>query len=180
MIRARLTMTKKLLIALVLSIATFQFAWERHKRIVAEREGPEEITEPVFAEFNTRMMMQGRLIELFMYVKSASAAECERMLATLEKDFTAEAARVGLPPRINASRCTEELGQSQLDLFENRPTSVTYLSLPRVRRADREVRLILWGLPAAASDENCNRVLRSPSRLIERRDNGRCIRSLMI
>ena len=176
MIRVFLTMNMKQLLVLALAILSFQVAWERLQR----GEGPEEISEPGYAEHNTRMMMRGQPIERFMHAKMENAAECERALVTLEKDFNVQATPAGLPPSINASRCTEDTGRTPMDRFDQDPASITPLSPAQGCRAECDIRLIPWGIPAVASDANCRRLSQSDWRLAERKGAVRCIQSLVV
>lgn len=167
---------KLMVLALLLCLTKLGSDYIAHRK--AARGDTGEASQPIYAELNIRVNIDGKPLEEFMLVEAKDRADCDRTREQLEKDFVRSAERVKLPPSIRSSRCLTELTQDQSDLFANRPTNVTYLSLGRSASSEREMRVIAWGLPPAESNYICERLLRAE--WVERRRNARCIRSLML
>ena len=143
----------------------------------AARGDTEAVKQPVYAELNIRVIVDGQSLEEFMFVEAKDMADCDRTREQLERDFAKRVAS-RLPPSIRSSRCLTELTQDQGDLFANRPTNVTYLSVGPGRASEREMRVIAWGLTPEQSTQICELILREE--WAQRRGSARCVRSLML
>ena len=60
-------------------------------------------------------------------------------------------------------------------LFDNEPTFVTYLSMARGDRRERETRLLYWGVSMEESDKVCDEVSKMQSR---RKGAVTCVRAV--
>lgn len=167
---------KLIAIAVISCLGWLAADYQKHRK--PARGETEEIDQPVYAELNVRVIIDGKALEEFVYVEAKDEADCDRARDKLEKDFAKSAAELHLPPSVKASRCLTALNRDQADLFANRPTSVTYLSLSRGTDEERETRVIVWGLTGEQSDRNCQRVQRED--WTQRRGRMRCIQTLMV
>jgi hypothetical protein len=139
-------------LGLLALLAAGKFAWDR-----SQPGGPAVIKDPVYAEMHVNVTVQGRTLEQVIFVKMASYSECEKDRDQLERLF----GKTGLPTTVKSADCTRQLTPRQLALFDDQPTSVTYLSIARGARAEREIRMIVWGVSVAESNLLCDSMLRS-------------------
>jgi hypothetical protein len=144
----------KKIIMLVLVVAAASYFWQRSK----QTQGPEVISNPVYAEARVKMDFPGRSVEGVMLAKTADEADCQKHIQILERQLESLAASVCPTCKLQSSQCKAELPNRLAKLFDNTPTSVTYLSLARGERSEREFRVIYWGVTADESDRLCGAV----------------------
>ncbi len=167
MIGAIRHMTVVQVLGLLAVLAAGKFAWDRF-----QPGGPAVIKEPVYAEMHVDVVVQGRTLEQVVFVKTASYGECEKNRDQLQQLF----GKVSVPMTVKSADCTRQLTPRQLALFDDLPTNVTYLSMGRGARAEREIRMIVWGVSVAESNLLCDGMVRS----YEGKHQGKvaCIRAL--
>lgn len=142
---ARLDIRQVLLLLAVLAAA--KFAWDR-----LHPGGAAIFKEPVYAEMHVHVDVQGRAIEQVVFVETSNFAECEQHREQLDQLF----GQASLPMSVQSAECHRELQPRQRALFEDQPGHVTYLSLHRGARTERDIRVIIWGASVAESNQLCD------------------------
>ena len=132
---------------LLAMLVAAKYAWDRF-----QPGGPAVFKDPVYAELHVNVEVQGRTIEQVVFVQAASFGECEKHRAQLEQLF----GQVSLPMTVKSAECLPELQPRQRALFEDQPGNVTYLSMHRGARTERDIRVIFWGVSVAESNQLCD------------------------
>lgn len=167
-------MNLKSLALLALLALGGKLAWDRYQTRLG---GPAEIKDPIYAELKVAMTLQNRTIEQVMLVKMADMAECSRESGNVEAILGKEFAnQPGQSMKVLAADCSRELTPRQMSLFDNKPSSVTYLSLARGARQEREARVIVWGLSVEESNLFCDALAKSQAST--RKGAATCVRAL--
>ncbi|MCL2076551.1 MAG: hypothetical protein FWH15_09000 [Betaproteobacteria bacterium] len=132
-------------------------AWFLFQQTEKQRQSslnPEVISSPVYVETRITQDIQGRSIEMAFFGKAVDERDCmqrsKNMLENLQKSDSA--GRWVL----KSSECKSELSPRYAKLFDNEPTFVTYISIARGNRYEREGRLIFWGVSVEESDMICD------------------------
>jgi hypothetical protein len=139
---------------------------------------PKEITHPIYAEVHMTIGgprgSGGRSIEAVTYMATADEKECQGLLSS----FNSQQARLCPPDSCSVQQreCKTELAPRDLRLFDNQPTTVTYLSIARGTPEERETRMIFWGVSADTSDKLCQMV---PDIQEGHKGQVRCIHGLL-
>lgn len=165
---------KKLLIVVAL-IAAGWGALQKYRAMHAETSDPTEITAPVYTEMRVLLSQNGREWEMVVFEASADEAECQRSGSEFIQGFLG-APKAGISDRLSVKshECKRELPARYQRLFDNQPSSLTYLSLARGTAQEREIRVIYWGLSVDESHAVCSLV---PSTQAMRKGPVSCIRS---
>lgn len=169
---------KNLIIVLLIAAGVYHF-WNKFQP--SEASGPgfaaqEAIKNPVYAETRVKMDFPGgRSLEGVMLGKTYNQEDCEKHLQVLENDIKRWAGKVCSDCKLQLSECKSELLPRYAQLFDNEPTNVTYISLARGDRSEREYRLIFWGVTVAESNQLCNAV---PEFQKKHKGEVKCIRSV--
>ena len=138
-----------LIVVVLLGAAAKQFS---------KRSSPAEIiVKPVYAETRIDMPIGGSSMKGVMLQKTADHEDCQKQIKAIEHSLTSQA---GACPvcKLESSVCKDELEPRYAAVFDNKPVSVTYLSLARGNASEREVRLIYWGVTVEQSDALCKAV----------------------
>ncbi len=144
-----------LIALIVLGVAAKQF--QQKKSASAGAADTEIIVKPVYAETRIDMPIAGTSMKGVMLQKTVDDTDCQKQIKAIEHSLTTNS---GACPvcKIESSTCKEELEPRYAAVFDNKPVSVTYLSLARGDAAEREVRMIYWGVTVAQSDALCKAV----------------------
>jgi hypothetical protein len=162
----------KKLIFLVIAIGAATYLYLRHQQSVLN---PAVIANPVYAEVHMTLDARGRSFEQVLFIQTVNQADCKKYSdATLKQLFDRESSTGDLHWKVKSSECKAELSARYAQLFDNEPTFVTYLSMPRGDPKEREMRLIYWGVSAAESDKVCDGVSQMQS---QRKGAVTCIRA---
>ena len=115
------------------------------------------ITNPVYAEARMKLDAGGNSIEGVMMAQTIDQADCERQVSQLTQELS-KFASVCPTCKLQAPECKTEIAPQYTRLFDNKPTSLTYVSLARGQSSEREMRLIYWGISVEQSDKLCSAV----------------------
>lgn len=148
---------KVIIFILILATAKFLFEWRQHS--VDASLNPEVIAHPVYAEVHMSLGARDRSFEQVWLAKTVDQMDCKKYSQeTLRHLFEGQASDNGENWQVQSSECKAELAPRYAKLFDNEPTFLTYLSMARGDRHEREVRLIYWGLSLEESDRVCDGV----------------------
>jgi hypothetical protein len=119
---------------------------------------------------------RGRSIEQVIFAKTVDQADCKKYSQNTLGQISRrdEALNPGRGWKVQSSECKTELTPRYAKLFDNEPASLTYLSIARGDRYEREVRLIYWGVTLEESDKVCDGVSQMQ---IGYKGTVRCIRA---
>ena len=165
----------KFLIVLVLALAGGGYLYTKGKEKRQDALNPEVITNPVYAEVRLSLEAGGRAFEMVLLAQTTGDTEC-----------TSAATGLGLIKRqveashwkIKSSECKADLAPRYAAMFEGRPTHLTYLSIARGARAEREIRMINWGLSAGESDKLCDAMVAEMQRTTGLKGPVTCVRAV--
>jgi hypothetical protein len=141
---------KKLLVIAVL-VAAGYFLWQRY----SGGGGPPQIEDPVYAEVRVTMESQGREIEMVLFIRSASEADCRGRARESWKG--ALAGCPGCNFRFE-DKCHADLPPRYARLFDDVPIPSTYLSATAANSNERDGRLVVYGLTDAEGKMVCETV----------------------
>lgn len=122
-----------------------------------EGEDAATITNPVYAEARMKLEAGGNSIEGVMMAQTIDQADCERQVSQLKQHLSGFA-NVCPTCKMQAPECKTDIAPQYTRLFDNKPTSLTYLSMARGQPSEREMRLIYWGISVDQSDKLCSAV----------------------
>lgn len=149
---------KKLLIVLIVAAAGIQ-VWYRHLKAQEDNWVPEAIANPVYLEVRVEFDAPGRSAEGVMYLQALDQEDCEKQRQIAQRYlYKGQAAVCPIQCKIQKTECKAELAPRYSKLFDNAPTSVTYISYARGQASEREIRLIYWGVTVDESDRLCGAV----------------------
>lgn len=154
----------KFLIILVLALAGGGYLYTKGKDKRQDALNPEVFTNPVFAEIRFSFDAGGRAFEMVLLAKTAGDAECSSAstgLGLIKRQVEAS------QWKIKSSECKTDLAPRYAAMFEGRPTHLTYLSIARGAPAEREIRMINWGLSAGESDKLCDAMMTEMQRSLK-------------
>jgi hypothetical protein len=165
----------KFLILLVLAVAGGSYVYSKGKEKQQDALNPEVITNPVYAEIRLSLSAGGRDLEMVLLAKTTGEAEC-----------SSASTGVGLIKRqveashwkIKSTECKAELAPRYAGMFEGRPTHLTYLSIARGARTEREIRMVNWGLSAGESDKLCDDMVAVMQRTTALKGPVTCVRGV--
>ncbi len=146
---------KKIIIFLLIVAAAYYFLQRYHKAHDVDLD-PEVIVNPVYAEARVKFETPGRTVDGVMLMQTVDQADCQKQSHALERYLKESQASICPTCKLQPSECKTELEPRYLKLFDNKTSSVTYLSLPRGDRSERELRLIYWGVTLEESDRLCS------------------------
>jgi hypothetical protein len=149
---------KNIMILLIVFCAAY-FVWKERQEAADRALNPEVIENPMYADVRVDMEFRGRSIEGVLLAKVSDQADCQRYFKEVEKLMPQYQGGANGPTwKMKSSECKSELAPRYLKLFDNTPTSVTYLSFARGDRHERELRLVYWGITVDESDKACTLV----------------------
>lgn len=167
-------MKKIVIFLLILGAAKFLLQWRQQS--VDASLNPEVISHPVYAEVHMSLDARDRSFEQVWLAETVDQMDCEKYSQeTLKQLFERQASDDAGKWQVQSSECKTELAPRYAGLFDNEPSFLTYLSMDRGDRHEREVRLIYWGLTLDESDRVCNGVSKLQS---NRKGAVTCIRPL--
>ena len=143
---------KNIVIALIVILGAYSFLRTRNEA------APQAIADPVYSDTRVSMKTPDGSIDIVILMKTIDHADCEAETRKLEKDLGGggfASCEACTTPR---SQCMTELPPRFASMFENRPSSVTYLSLARGSQAERDLRVVYWGVTVEQSDRVCDAV----------------------
>ena len=161
----------KNIIIVVVVVATAMYFWNSHQ---LEAANPKVISNPVYAEVRMELDAQGRSFEEVILAETVDAADCQQYSKALQAKAMRQNEN-GLAWKLKSSECKAELESRAARFFENKRTEVSYLSLARGDRMEREVRVVYWGVTTDESDRVCAGVSQMQ---IERKGAVTCIPAL--
>lgn len=163
----------KKLIFLILIVAVGKYAWDHYQKTPEDTKKPDIFAKPVYAVIRLSAQVKGRSFEEAIFAETRDVADCQNYSKVLENQATRPDEK-GLSWQLQSSECKNELDDRYAKLFQNQPTSVTYLSLSRGNRQEREVRIVYWGVTV----EESHRVCEGVSRMQQGRKGAvRCVRA---
>ena len=115
------------------------------------------IANPVYAEARMKLEAGSNTIEGVMMAQTINQADCEQQISQLSKQLSTFS-HVCPTCKMQEPECKTEIAPQYTRIFDNRPTSLTYLSLARGQASEREMRLIYWGISVDQSDKLCNAI----------------------
>lgn len=150
------------LIAIAIALAGFIYHWQKTQteqmRIANdEKRNPEIINNPVYAEIHMDMNVKDRSIEQVLLIKAVDEEDCQNFSKNLSQKII-DHQGPGMKWKVERSDCSPSLIPRYANLFDNKPTDVTYLSVARGDRREREMRLIYWGVSTEESNRVCGEV----------------------
>jgi hypothetical protein len=151
----------KFLILLVLAVAGGSYVYTKGQQKRQDALNPEVIANPVYAEVRLALEAGGRAFEMVLLAKTTGDAECQSAasgLGLIKRQIEAS------QWKIKSSECKSDLAPRYAAMFEGHPTHLTYLSIARGTRAEREIRMINWGLSAGESDKLCDAMVQDLQR----------------
>jgi hypothetical protein len=163
----------KLLIVLVLAVAGGAYIYTKGKDRRQDALNPEVIANPVYAEIRLSLDAGGRAFEMVLLAQTTGDAECNSAttgLGLIKRQVEAS------QWKIKSTECKAALAPRYEAMFEGRPTHLTYLSIARGARTEREMRMINWGLSAGESDKLCDAMAAEMQRSLK--GAVTCIRAL--
>lgn len=120
---------------------------------------PETIVNPTYVEIHMSLEARDRKFKQVLFAQAVDEADCRRQLAKIvESVQKAQASDAAGGWSIESQECKAGLAARHARLFDDEPTPVTYLKLARGDRAEREARLIYWGVSPEESDRVCDGV----------------------
>ena len=143
-----------LLVVIILGVVGYLY--QRHHNSAEDPSNPETIANPVYGELKVGLEVGGRSYDQVLLVKAVDQADCDKMQQKLETVYGPNAVKAGQSWKIKSSECKVELEARYLKLFDNRPTYVTYLSMGRGDRQEREFRVVTWGVTLDESNILCD------------------------
>lgn len=148
---------KKLLILIVIAFGAYAFLKSRH---AAEASAPPlEISNPVYSDTRVSMNLpDGGSVDMVVLMKNVDQADCEAQTRTLETALRGGGFASCTTCTTPRSQCMSALPPRFVAMFENRPSGVTYLSLPAGNQAERDTRIVYWGVTVEQSDSVCDAV----------------------
>ncbi|OYT88824.1 MAG: hypothetical protein CFE43_20500 [Burkholderiales bacterium PBB3] len=102
---------------------------------------------------------RGRTFEQVFFAKTVDDADCKKYSKNVIDDLQKKQAHDSAGQWVvKLSECKPDLAPRYAKLFDNEPTFVTYLSMARGERRERETRLLYWGVSVDESDRVCDSV----------------------
>jgi len=131
---------KTFLIIVGLVVAGY-FAYQKY----VKGGGPLAITDPVYAEMRAGTVVQGREIEMAIFVRARNQLDCSggarEMWAAALKDCPS--------CTLQAPKCSDQLAPRYAKLFDDVPIPSTYLSATSGGLDERDGRIVVYGLTDA-------------------------------
>src|SRR5262245_50298423 len=141
---------KSFLTAVALTIASIAFY--KYYDTDGSKSPPLEIRDPAFAQMRASANIEGREIEMAVFVRAASMAECE---ANTRKEWSA--ALDSCPTcTLQVPKCQEQLSPRYARLFDDVPIPSAYLSASAGSAAERDGRIVIYGLTDAEGVALCD------------------------
>ena len=163
---------KKLVLILAIMVVAFYLYQQKQQSAL----DPEVIAKPTFAEIRMSLDARGRNFEQVFFAKTVDETDCKKyskdVVDGLQKKQANDSAGQWV---LKSSECKPELAPRYAKLFDNEPTFVTYLSMARGDRRERETRLIYWGVSTEESDKVCDGVSKMQS---GRKGGVTCVRAV--
>jgi len=167
---------KFLLVFAILTVIAYKYEHGDFRRLAEDPLNPETISNPVYAQLKVGLETGGRSYDQVILVKTVDQSDCGKVQQQLENVYgPAETAKVHQSWNIKSSECKADLEPRYLKLFDNRPMSVTYLSLGRGDLKERESRMVVWGVSVDESNILCDGVAKNQK---NRKGIVQCIRAV--
>ncbi|AXQ27842.1 hypothetical protein D0B54_03745 [Solimonas sp. K1W22B-7] len=154
-----------LFVAIVIALGYFMNKKPQQEAVAAV------LTKPVYIELRLSMDTPRGAVEGVMLGLANDDADCELQLQTARDSI----GRTCEECRIKTSDCRTLLEARYAKLLDNKPTSVTYLSMAKGVDWEREYRMIYWGITVAESDSICDKAAK---KLRRHQGKVQCIRAL--
>jgi hypothetical protein len=116
----------------------------------------------------------GGSIDMAILMKNADQADCEEQSRKLEKGLADNVVGYCVDCTTPTSKCMTDLAPRFATMFDNKPSSLTYISLARGIQAEREMRVIYWGVTVDQSDALCSLL---PEFRKQRKGEVTCVRA---
>jgi hypothetical protein len=163
----------KKLIIFIFIVGAALYLFQRHQQSLLN---PEVISHPTYAEIHMNLDARNRTFEQVLFAETVDEADCKKyskeVVENMQKAQASDSAGRWI---VSSSECKTELAPRHARLFDNKPTFVTYLSMARGDRREREARLIYWGVSSEESDRVCDGVSKLQS---GRKGTVTCIRAI--
>ena len=117
---------------------------------------PTQVAAPVYGETRVTMGFEnGSAVELVVLTQAQGQADCGVVTKELDREFASgpfATCERCTPPK---SQCLAALPPRFAGMFANRPGHVTYLSLAAGDAKEREMRMVLYGVPDDRTEQVC-------------------------
>lgn len=122
---------------------------------------PGNIHRPVYLALRTQLKLERRAVDMLFFLKTASDKDCKKQRAQFQEgiDSMEKAAKAGTFSVVS-DECVPELEKRFALLFEDLPMPVTYISAPRNRPQQRELRAMFLGVSREESDQVCTELIK--------------------
>ena len=149
----------KNILVFLLIIGAGAYVWKNRQPDSAQKQSSDVIANPVYAEARVKMSVMGREIEGVMLGKTVDQADCQKNIETIKRQMEIQSPHICPTCRVETTtQCKTELLPRYARLFDNEPTSVSYISLGQGDPSEREYRLIYWGVTVEESGRLCSAV----------------------
>jgi hypothetical protein len=156
----------KTFIVVIVVAALGWYFWHKHVS------GPPQTFEnPVYGEMRATANIQGREIEMAIFVRTGNKLDCETRAAVSWSRALASCPTCKFEP----VRCQEQLSPRYARLFDDVPIPSTYLSATAGNAAERDGRVVVYGLTDQEGEAVCEQ-LRSVV-LKEYKGTARCVKA---
>jgi len=160
---------------LIIVLGVVGYLYQRTIKPADDPSNPETITNPVYAELKVGLEVAGRSYDQVLLVKAVDQADCDKVQQKLETVYGPNAVKAGQSWKIKSSECMVELEPRYAKLFDNRPSYVTYVSMGRGDRQERESRIVTWGVTVDESNKLCEGIAQGQK---NRKGAIQCIRAV--
>jgi hypothetical protein len=135
---------------LLVLIAIGAIAWFGYKRF-QEGGAPQAIENPIYGEIRANASVQGRDIEMALFVRSSSELDCR----SRARESWSESLKSCPSCTLQPVKCQENLPPRYARLFDDVPIPSAYLSATAGARGERDGRLVIYGLTDAEGIHVC-------------------------
>jgi hypothetical protein len=143
---------KALLIVLLIGVAGY-FGYQHLKN--DELAAPDVIEDPVYADVRVDAHVAGRDLQLALFGKMSSQADCELRSALVWTKFLSSCKECVQ----RTSICKAQLEPRYQRLFDNVAIPSTYISVTRGSKYERDGRIVIFGLTADEGDAICEQTI---------------------
>lgn len=136
---------KSLLVLIVLGV----IGWFAYQKFSGG--GAPVIDNPVYGEIRVTQQIQSREIEMALFIRATSDADCRTRAQESWKEALASCPGCVLQP----IKCQKDLPARYARLFDDVAIPSTYLSATASKRGERDGRLVIYGLTDAEGVQLC-------------------------
>ena len=149
---------KRLVIILSIAGVLGGLARTGHFNLGADAEWADTAS-PVYAVLRFKADLHDRSLQAVALARAADVVDCRHgsneLVAKVQHNQDDGAVTVW---KLQSSECTTTLDARSLELFDNKPNVVNYLSAARGASSERELRIVVWGAKGDEDDRICDEV----------------------